>query len=145
MAILFLTLVALSRMLWAAASFAGCYALPLICGVVAANLVASAGGSILITVATSIAFGIFVFGSARHFFATSRGAHRLIVVALFVGPAGLAGYFLLHGVVRFVLPSETLRQGASLCGAILVAASSWVRLIQPDRFKPTRGVRSSSV
>ena len=66
---------------------------------------------------------------------------RLLIIALFVAPASVAGYNATHGIAQMAMPSPTWQMTFSVIGAIAVSATTFVRftaMAAPAR--PGRGV-----
>jgi hypothetical protein len=53
---------------------------------------------------------------------------KLVVLAAFVIPAGIAGYHATLGIVRLTMPSETWQVVFAIVGAVAVAATAFMRL-----------------
>lgn len=53
---------------------------------------------------------------------------RLMIAAVFVTPAAIAGYHATHGIVKHTMPSETWQIAFSLVGATVVAVTAFARL-----------------
>jgi hypothetical protein len=51
-----------------------------------------------------------------------------MTAAAFVAPAGIAGYYATHGIVRHSMPSETWQVVFSLIGAAVVGITALARL-----------------
>lgn len=83
--------------------------------------------------------GVASFGILAFLFATLRPPIlRLAVAVVFVAPAAVAGYALVHGVTREVVPSEVWRQIFCIAGGILVGCSALARLADPSMFGEDR-------
>ncbi len=83
--------------------------------------------------------GVASFGILAFLFATPRAPIlRLTVAVVFAAPAAVAGYALVHGVTREVVPSEVWRQIFSIAGGILVGCSALARLADPSMFGEDR-------
>lgn len=53
---------------------------------------------------------------------------RLMIAAVFVAPAAVAGYHATHGIVKHTMPSETWQLAFSLIGAVVVGITAFARL-----------------
>jgi hypothetical protein len=105
------------------------YALPLCVGatfgIAAHNSGAGGAGSFIIGVVAAGAVAIvgrLVFAFARPLWM------RLIVSALFAGPAAVAGYAATHGIAKHLIPSDGWQIAFSLAGAIAVGVTALFRL-----------------
>jgi len=120
------------------------YALPLFVGV-AAGLWAHdtgagpLGGFIVGAVAAGAVFiiGQFVFAFARSLWI------RLIVAALFVAPAAVAGYAATNGMAKLAMPSEGWQMAFSIVGGIVVGFAALFRMAgearSPRNPQPMKG------
>lgn len=83
--------------------------------------------------------GVVSFGILAVLFATLRiPILRLAVALIFAAPAAVAGYALVHGVTREVVPSEIWRQIFCIAGGISVGCSVLARLADPTTFDQDR-------
>ena len=105
------------------------YALPLMLGLAAARFAYHTGSGLtgatfIGLIAAAAAFDVFSV-----LFATLRSPIlRLIVVLVFVLPAAIAGYALVHGVTYEAIPSAVWRQIFCFIGGALVGISALMRL-----------------
>lgn len=53
---------------------------------------------------------------------------KLVVAAVFVAPAAIAGFHATHGIVKHIMPSDTWQFIFSVVGAIAVGISAFVRI-----------------
>ncbi|WP_311028654.1 hypothetical protein [Mesorhizobium koreense] len=53
---------------------------------------------------------------------------RLIIAAMFVAPAAIAGYHATHGILKHTMPSETWVVAFSMVGAVVVGITAFARL-----------------
>lgn len=53
---------------------------------------------------------------------------RLVIAAVFVAPAAIAGYHGTHGIVKHTTPSDTWQVAFSVVGAVLVGITAFARL-----------------
>ena len=68
-------------------------------------------------------------------FATVRSPLiRAAVALLFAAPAALAGYHAALGLAQVAIPGEGWRDAMAVAGAIIVAATAWLRMVV---FAPT--------
>ena len=105
------------------------YALPFFVGITVANLAHDGGAGMIGAglvgiVAGGLSFGIgqFAFGAAK----STTG--RIAVVAVFVAPAAIAGYFSTYGIAQLFTPAEGWRQIFSVFGGAIIAAVAVGRL-----------------
>ena len=102
------------------------YALPFMLGVTAAQFAYHTGAGFIRAgfVAAVAAFGVLAL-----LFDTLRSPIlRLIVALVFVAPAAIAGYALVHGVTKEAVPSEIWRQIFCIIGGAFVFVSALMRL-----------------
>jgi len=112
------------------------YALPFMLGLAAAWLAFATGAGAVGAGLVGLAVGVAAFAVLASLFSRLRSpVLRGIVMIVFVAPAAVAGYSLVHGLVRPVMPSEVWRQVFCIIGGASVGASAWVRLASShDRF-----------
>lgn len=108
------------------------YALPFMLALTAARFAHDTGagliGAALVgAVAAAASFGIlaFLFAAAR------EPILRVTIALIFVMPAAVAGYAIVHGVAAEIVPSLIWRQIFSITGAIAVSLSALARLAAP--------------
>ncbi|MDD2676584.1 MAG: hypothetical protein PHP75_03840 [Methylacidiphilaceae bacterium] len=78
-------------------------------------------------VAGAVAIGLLVF-----LFETLRPPIlRLAVALIFAIPAAIAGYALIHGIIRDAVPSEIWRQIFCVIGGLIVGVSALMKLAAP--------------
>ena len=53
---------------------------------------------------------------------------RLMIAAVFVAPAAIAGYHATHGIAKHTMPSETWQIAFSVVGAVVVGITAFARL-----------------
>ena len=53
---------------------------------------------------------------------------RLMIAAVFVAPAAIAGYYATHGIVKHTMPSDTWQVAFSVVGAVVVGITAFARL-----------------
>ena len=81
------------------------------------------GGVIVGAVAGGVTFGV---GQMLLAFAP-RNWLRLLIIALFVAPAAVAGYNATHGIAQMAMPSATWQMIFSVIGAIAVSVTTFIR------------------
>jgi hypothetical protein len=111
------------------------YALPLFVGVTSglAAYQSSSGvpGAVLIG---SLAAALALAAIRRLFSATHAPAARALAAAIFVLPAGYAGYHAaFFGLARLTDASLIWQQALALIGAIAIGALAWARIAYPER------------
>jgi len=132
MVILILLGVVLVGLLCALAYTLATYALPFMLGLAAARLAYATGAGLIGAGFVGLAAGAVAFGVLAFLFSTLRSPIlRFAVVTVFVAPAAIAGYALVHGIVRQAVPSEIWRQIFCVLGAVAVGVSAWLRLAAP--------------
>jgi len=112
------------------------YALPFMLGLAAARLAFATGAGVVGAALVGLAVGVTAFALLASLFARLRSPLlRGVVMIVFVAPAAVAGYSLVHGLVRSVMPSEAWRQVFCLIGGACAGVSAWIRLASShDRF-----------
>ncbi|OBX17685.1 hypothetical protein A9995_14950 [Erythrobacter sp. QSSC1-22B] len=105
------------------------YALPLFIGVTAGIWAHDSGAGIV----GGLAIGVLAAGAVaivgQLVFAFARPLWvRLIVAALFAGPAAVAGYAATHGIAKHLMPSEGRQMAFSIVGAIAVGITALFRM-----------------
>jgi hypothetical protein len=105
------------------------YALPLFAGVTAGVWAYGAGAGWLGGMGVGFAAGLATL-LAGHLLLTFVKPLwlRLMIAAIFVAPAAIAGYHATHGIVKHTMPSETWQIAFSVVGAIVVAITAFARL-----------------
>jgi hypothetical protein len=108
------------------------FALPFMLGLTAARFAYTTGAGIIGAGFVGFVAGVAAFGVLALLFATLRSpVLRFIIMLVFVVPAAIAGYFLVHGIAREAVPSEVWRQIFCIIGGIVVGVSAWLRLAVP--------------
>lgn len=114
-------------MCWLVFTFA-VYAVPafvgLSAGMFAHETGAGTAGAIVVGLlagAATLTFGQRLIASAR------TPALRSLVTALFVAPAGLAGFFAARGIAAMGVPDPTWQTLLAIAGGLIVAATAWSR------------------
>jgi len=105
------------------------YALPLFAGVTAGVWAYGTGAGWLGGIAVGIIAGLatLLIGHLLLIFVKPLWL-RLMIAAVFVSPAAIAGYHATHGIVKHAMPSETWQIAFSVVGAIVVAITAFARL-----------------
>jgi len=105
------------------------YALPLFAGLTVGLWAFETGtgpvGGFLVGAAAAGAVAIvgqLAFAFARPIWA------RVIVAAIFAGPAAIAGYAATLGIARLAIPSETWQMAAAIIGAVAVGFTALFRM-----------------
>ncbi|WP_265519237.1 hypothetical protein [Nitratireductor luteus] len=124
--------VALIAVLCVAAYRLAVYALPFMLGLTAARFAYETGSGLIGAglvglVAAGVAFGLL----ALLFDTLCQPILRLIVALIVAMPAAVAGYALVHGVMRETVPSEIWRQIFCIVGGAFVGVSALMRLAAP--------------
>ena len=106
------------------------YALPFLAGVTVGTWAYHTGagwlGAILVgLVGAGLTLGI---GQVLLIFVRPLWA-RLMIALAFVTPAAIAGYYATHGIVKYMMPSETRQIVFSIIGAIAVAVTAFQRVV----------------
>ena len=130
MIVLMLMAVALVAGLSVLAYTLAVYALPFMIGVEAARLAYASGSGLIGAGLVGLAAGAAAYGLLVVLFMMVRTPIlRLAVVLVFAAPAAVAGYALVHGITREVVPSEVRRTIFCLIGGGVTGASALVRLV----------------
>ncbi len=116
------------------------YALPLFAGVTAGVWVYGTGAGWLGGIAVGFIAGLatLLVGHLLLTFVKPLWL-RLMIAAVFVAPAAIAGYHATHGIVKHTMPSETWQVAFSMVGAVVVAITAFARLatlVPPDQAGP---------
>lgn len=106
------------------------YALPFVVGLSAAQWAYGTGAGLL----GAAVVGLLAAGTAYALLALALAATRsniirAVVALVFLVPAGIAGYHLIHGVAAHTTPSETWRQVFAWIGAVAVGGAAGFRLL----------------
>lgn len=110
------------------------YALPLFVGATS-GLAAYQGrsgvpGAVLIG---SLAAALALAGIRRLLSTTHSPAARTLAAAIFVLPAGYAGYHAVLGLARLTEASSIWQQAFALIGAIAIGLTAWTRIACPAK------------
>lgn len=110
------------------------YALPFFVGatsgLAAYQSGSGAAGAVLIGL---LAAALALAAIRRLFSATQSPAARALVAAIFVLPAGYAGYHAVLGLARLTVASSIWQQAFALVGAIAIGALAWARIAYPEQ------------
>lgn len=105
------------------------YALPVAAGAVAAALAHASGSGLLGAAFVGLICGAVVFAVGQLAIERSRSpVARAMVLALYVAPAALVGFAIVHGIAARLVPSSAWQIVFASLGGIVVAASAWTRL-----------------
>lgn len=105
------------------------YALPFFVGITAAKLAHESGAAMIGAGLVGIVAGGLSFDIGQFAFAAAKsGTERIAVIAVFVVPAAIAGYFSTYGIAQLCTPAEGWRQVFSLIGGGIIAAIAFGRL-----------------
>lgn len=111
------------------------YALPLMAAVAVARFAYATGAGLIGAGIVGLFAGAAFFGLMACLFVTLRSPFlRFAVAVIFATPAAIAGYALVYGVSREVVPSEIWRQAFSLASGACVGLSALARLTDPSLF-----------
>lgn len=124
--------VVLIGMLCVAAYTLAVYALPFMLGLSAAQFAYHTGSGFIGAGLVGLVAAGAAFGILALLFDTLRTPIlRLIVALVFAAPAAVAGYALVHGVIKETVPSEIWRQIFCMIGGGFVGLSALMRLAAP--------------
>jgi len=105
------------------------YALPFAVGITAAKLAHDSGAGMIGAGLVGIVAGGLSFGIGQFAFGAAKSVTgRVAVVAVFVAPAAIAGYFSTYGIAQLCTPAEDWRQVFSVLGGGIIAAVVFGRL-----------------
>lgn len=105
------------------------YALPFFVGITAATLAHDSGAGMIGAGLVGIVAGGLCFGIGRFAFSAAKSmTGRIAVIAVFVAPAAIAGYFSTYGIAQLCTPTEGWRQVFSVIGGGIIAAVAFGRL-----------------
>ncbi len=108
------------------------YALPFMLGLASARLAYATGAGLIGSGLAGLVAGTVAFGVLAFLFSTLRSPIlRFAIMIVFVAPAAIAGYALVHGIARQAVPSELWRQIFCVMGGVAVGVSAWLRLAPP--------------
>jgi hypothetical protein len=105
------------------------YALPFFAGVTAGLAAYHAGsGPIGAIIVGAIASSVTLVAGQIAFTTLRSPLIRAAVALLFAVPAAVAGYHAAIGLAQIAVPAEGWRDALAAAGAIIVAATAWVRM-----------------
>lgn len=105
------------------------YALPFFVGITAAKLAHDSGAGMIGAGLVGIVAGGLSFGIGQFAFGAAKSVNgRIAVIAVFVAPAAIAGYFSTYGIAQLFTPAEGWRQIFSVFGGGIIAAVAVGRL-----------------
>ncbi|MFH3479123.1 hypothetical protein [Xanthobacter variabilis] len=108
------------------------YALPFMLGVEAARWTYASGSGLIGAGLVGLMAGVAAYGLLLILFTAVRlPILRLAVALAFAAPAAIAGYALVHGITREVVPSEVWRMIFCLIGGGITGLSGVMRLSAP--------------
>lgn len=123
-----LSFVAFAYLCWLLFALA-VYALPFFAGVTAGLAAYHTGsGPIGAIIVGAIASSITLFVAQIAFVTLRSSFIRAAVALLFAVPAAVAGYHAALGLAHIAIPAEGWRDALAVAGAIIVAATAWVRV-----------------
>lgn len=129
MIVLILMTVALLAGLCVLAYTLAVYALPFMLGVEVARWAYASGSGLIGAGLVGLVAGVAAYGLLIVLFMAVRAPIlRLAVTLVFAAPAAIAGYALVHGLAREVVPSEVWRQIFSIIGGGFVGLAALMRL-----------------
>ncbi|MEY9148706.1 hypothetical protein [Bradyrhizobium elkanii] len=121
------------------------YALPFFTGVIVGTIALHSGAGVVGallegsgTAALTLTVGQFAFATAR------PTILRAIVAAVFVVPAGIAGYQVIFGLSQVFVPSPLWREVFACIGAVFIGATAWTRITVFAQPRPEPGRASPS-
>ncbi len=105
------------------------YALPFFVGITAAKLAHDSGAGMIGVGLVGIVVGGLSFGIGQFAFGAAKSVTgRIAIIAVFVEPAAVAGYFSTDAIVQLFIPAEGWRQIFSVIGGSIIAAVAYGRL-----------------
>ncbi len=115
--------------IWRLLFYLAVYALPLFVGVMAGAWAYSSGAGWLGGIAIGAVAGLATLLAGHLLLVFARPLWlRVMIAAVFVAPAAIAGYHATHGIVTHTIPSETWQVVFSLIGAVVVGITALARL-----------------
>ena len=123
-----LSLVGLAYLCWLLFTLA-VYALPFFVGMTAGLAAYHGGSGPIVAIIAGATAGSLTLIIGQTAVARSRSPPIRIALALFfAGPAALAGYHAASGLAHLVLPTEAWREAIAIAGAMIVAATAFMRM-----------------
>lgn len=109
------------------------YALPVFAAVAAGLYASNSGAGLLGAITLALVAGVMVLALGQFTFQARALPVRIVVAALFVIPAAVAGYTVVHGLSGFGVASETWRLIFGIFGAAMAGSTALARLIVSNR------------
>jgi len=129
MAIIIVIIVAIGFLCWLLYTLA-IYALPFFIAVSIATWAFHTGAGWLGAALIGLAAAGLTLGVGQVLFAAVRPLWaRLLIALAFVAPAAIAGYYATHGLVQYLMPSQTWQFVFSGVGAIVVGITAFQRVL----------------
>ena len=123
-----LSFVALAYLCWLLFALA-IYALPFFAAASVGLAAYKSGSGLAVTIVIGVIAGGIVLVLGRVAFAWLHSpVMRAALALLFIVPAAVAGYHAARGLAYFFIPAEVWRDAIAIVGAIIVAATAWVRM-----------------
>jgi hypothetical protein len=108
------------------------YALPLFVGATSGIAAYQSRSGVPGAVFVGLLAAALALSAIRRLFSATRSpAARVLAAAIFVLPAGYAGYHTVLGLVRLTEASSVWQQAVALIGAIAIGALAWTRIAYP--------------
>lgn len=105
------------------------FALPFFAGITAATWAYGTGAGWLGAGLVGFVAAGMTFGLGQLLLVTVRPTWaRLLIAAMFVVPAVIAGFHATHGIVKHTMPSEGWQLAFSIVGAVAVGITAFVRI-----------------
>jgi hypothetical protein len=135
-----LALVALAYLCWLLFALA-VYALPFFAALSAGLAAYHSGSGPIGAIVVGVIAGAVTLLLGQVAFATVRSPLvRATVALVFAAPAALAGYHAALGLAHLAIPTEGWRNAMAVAGAIIVAATAWIRMTLVGPPHPGRGL-----
>jgi hypothetical protein len=117
------------------------HALPFFAGVSAGFAAYHSGSGAVAAIIVGAIAGILTLVIGQIAFTTLRSpVIRAAVGLLFAVPAAVAGYHAALGLAHVIIPTEGWRDAMAIAGAVIVAATAWVRMAVFDSPNAGQGV-----
>ena len=105
------------------------YALPVLVGTLLGWVAHGSGAGLIGAAFDALAGGALVYAVGHVAIERSRSpALRLGILAVYVTPAAIAGFAVVHGLAEHVVPSSVWQSAFATFGGVVVAASAWARM-----------------
>jgi hypothetical protein len=135
-----LALVALAYLCWLLFALA-VYVLSFFAGLNAGLAAYHSGSGPIAAIVVGVIAGAVTLLLGQVAFATVRSPLvRATVALVFAAPAALAGYHAALGLAHLAIPTEGWRNAMAVAGAIIVAATAWIRMTLVAPPHPGRGL-----